>query len=92
MADDIYPDRMVGLDSPAVHVVLGDALKSDDTDLAQVTRGVSFVTAGDLKVLTLAGDTVTIPNGALAAGIIHGLRVRRIFSTGTAAAGLVLYS
>lgn len=64
---------------------------SDDDSLANVTRGISFVTAGDLKVTTAGGDTVIIPNGALAAGIVHPLRVAKVFLTGTGAAGIVLY-
>ncbi len=90
--EDEFFDRYVGLDSPASNALVGDeAIKSDTVDLEQPTRGLSFAAAGDLKVKTLGGQTLTFPNGALAPGIIHGLRVLRVFDTGTAATGLVLY-
>lgn len=54
-------------------------------------RGVSFGTAGALKVLTAGGDTVTVPSGALAVGVIHPMQLRRVFSTGTTAADIVLW-
>lgn len=61
-------------------------------ELAYVTRGISFGTAGALEVV-LEGDTnsVVIPSGALAAGVIHPLRVKRVVSTGTTASGIVGY-
>ncbi len=64
---------------------------SDSADLTTPTRGVSFATAGALKVTTVGGQEVTIPSGALAAGIIHPLQVKRIWSTGTGAANIVAY-
>lgn len=74
---------------PAEHVALPSL--SDSADLTDVTRGLSFAVAGDIKVNTVGGETVVIPSGALAPGIIHPLRVSRIWSTGTAATGLVVY-
>lgn len=64
---------------------------SDSTDLAHVTRGISFATAGALKITTLRGTTIIIPSGALAAGIIHPIRATRIWSTGTTAATIVAW-
>lgn len=63
----------------------------DSNELSAVTRGISFAAAGALKVVTVNGDTVTIPSGALAAGIIHPLRVKQVWSTGTTATGIVAY-
>lgn len=83
-----------GLESkmtPADHVALGDALKSDTVELNYVTRGVSFGVAGDIKVVTQGGETVTIPSGALVAGVIHPIRIKQIYSTGTTATSIVLY-
>lgn len=82
--------REGGLESSARGIVL--VTPSNDTDLVTATRGVSFAVAGDLKVTTVAGETVTIPSGALAAGGIHPIRVVRIFATGTTATGIVAYS
>lgn len=80
--------------SPAVNAALVTA--DDANDLTVVTRGISFATAGALKVTMMgdnatAGATVVIPSGALAAGLIHPLRVRRIWATGTTAASIVAY-
>lgn len=54
-------------------------------------RYVSFGTAGALKVVTSGGDTVTIPSGALGAGLQHILNVSRIWASGTTAANIVVY-
>lgn len=61
---------------------------SDTVSLPQTTRGISMATAGDLHVLTSDGTNVTIANGSLNAGIIHPLRVQKVFYTGTTAAGI----
>jgi hypothetical protein len=75
--------------APARHVAL--VTGNDSTDLGYVTRGISFAVAGDLKVTTDGGETVVIPSGALAAGVIHPLEVTRVWLTGTAATGIVAY-
>lgn len=64
---------------------------SNTEDLTAVTRGISFAAAGALKVDLVGGDTITIPSGALAAGIIHPLMVTRVYATGTGATGIVAY-
>ncbi len=80
-----YTDR-----SPAQNVAL--VVPNDTTALpGGPTRGISFVSAGDLKVLTSGGQTVIIPNGSLLAGIIHPISVVQIFSIGTGASGIVAY-
>lgn len=63
----------------------------DTNDLVATTKGISFAAAGTLKVLTVTGDIVTIPSGALAAGIIHPIAVKRVYSAGTTATGIVGY-
>ena len=65
---------------------------NDSTDLAYVTRGVSFAVAGALEVIDLANQTVVIPSGALAAGIIHPIEVTRIKAANTTATGIVAYA
>lgn len=77
------------LGDPALHVLL--VTPSDSTDLTAPSRAISFGTAGALKVTTVGGETVVIPSGALAAGIMHPLRVARIHSTSTTAANIVAY-
>lgn len=62
---------------------------SDSNDLGYTTRGICFATAGALRVDMVNGDTVTFPSGALAAGVIHPLRVTRVYSTSTTAASIV---
>lgn len=88
MADE-FQNHQAGLSSPAPHVFL--ITKSDDDDLPFVTRGISFATAGALKIVTEGGETVVIPDGALAAGIIHPIRATKVFDTGTDADSLVGY-
>ena len=65
---------------------------SDDDLPGGPTAGVSFGTAGILKV-TFYGDTspVEIPSGALAAGIIHPLEVTKIHVYSGGAADIVAY-
>ena len=88
-AEDTYDDFVSGLESPPDHVAL--ITPHDTNELSYVTRGISFGTAGALKVKTAGGDTVTIPSGALAAGVIHPLRVVQVFSTGTGASDIAGY-
>ncbi len=64
----------------------------NSNDLPAVIRGISFATAGALKITTLDGTTTTIPSGALAAGIIHPITIKRVWSTGTTAANIVGYT
>lgn len=72
------------LDSPATHATA--ITPNDSTDLANVCRAIWVGTAGDLKVTTVGGDTVTFP--ALTQGW-HPLMVSRIWATGTSASGIV---
>lgn len=66
----------------------GAAVTPDDSnDLAYVTRGIYVGTAGNLKVTLLNGDAITFTS--LAAGIIHPIRAKRIWTTGTTAANIL---
>lgn len=56
-----------------------------DHDFASTTLAISFGTAGTLVVKTDSGQIVTIPSGALAAGVQHSLRIIRVYDTSTAA-------
>lgn len=77
--------NVVGAESPAVNAFA--VTPNDSTDLATATRGIYAGGAGDLKVTTLGGDTVTFVG--LAAGVIHPIRVARVFATGTTATNIV---
>ena len=68
---------------PATDVFL--ITPNDSTDLSKTTRGIAISAEGTLRVMTLQGDIVTIPQGALAAGIIHPICVKRVYSTSTTA-------
>lgn len=84
MADD-FKTHQTGLESPAE---AGAAIvPSDSEPLAKVTRAVYVGGAGNLHVVLLSGDTVTLI-GALP-GVIYPLRVEKVLATGTTATGLV---
>lgn len=74
-----------GLTDPARFAVA--VTPNDGADLATVTRGLYVGVAGNVKVDMADGDTVTFV--ALAAGVIHALRVARVYSTGTTATNIV---
>lgn len=48
-------------------------------------RGILIGVAGIVKLTTNAGTTVTLPSGALAAGIIHPIRFTRVWNGTTTA-------
>lgn len=60
---------------------------SDTVDMLDCARGVYVGTAGDLKVITIGGDTITFVG--LVAGVIHPICAARIFATGTTADNIV---
>jgi len=70
---------------PADHAF--DITADDINDLDYVTRGIYVGGSGDLKVDMVGGETVTFLT--IAAGVIHPLRVRRVYSTGTTATGII---
>ena len=56
-------------------------------DLPHVTRAIYISGAGDVRVLTIGDDDVTF--AALAVGVIHWVRVKRVMATGTTAPGII---
>ena len=63
---------------------------SDSLDLPVDGRGLYVGVTGNVKIRTPANVDITFV--ALAAGVIHPIEVRRVFSTGTTATDLlVLY-
>ena len=80
---------------PAEHIFLitpHDTNWLDYNGTPTATRGLSFATAGDLRVMTVNDEIVTIPDGALAEGIIHPMAVKRVYATGTTAESIVGYA
>ena len=66
----------------ATNIVL--ATKSDTVnDPAGPFRGIVFVTAQAIKITTHENDDITLPSGLLSAGVVHNIRVKRVWSTGT---------
>lgn len=51
-------------------------------------RALLISVVGAVKLTTRGGTTVTIPSGGLAAGVLHPIRVQRVWSTGTTATGI----
>lgn len=84
MADN-FASWKAGLESPAENAF---AVTTDNsTDLAISTRGIYVGVSGDLKVDTVGGNTVTFVG--LAAGVIHPIRAKRIYATGTTATSII---
>lgn len=61
---------------------------SDSTVFTEEVRMLLLGTAGDVKVVTVNGTTVTLK--AMAAGVLHKLpfRIKQILATGTTATGI----
>ncbi len=56
-------------------------------NLEHPTRGIYVGVTGNLRVLTIDNYDITFVN--IAAGIIHPIRVLRVYSTGTTATDIV---
>lgn len=80
---DTFANHAVGLESPATRAV---AVAPDDgADLPFASRALNATSEGTIRVTTLGGDTTTV---YVAAGIAFPLRARRVWATGTTAAGI----
>ena len=84
MADN-FATLLSGLESPARNAM--EITPHDTNDLALVTRGIYVGGAGNLKVETANGDVVTFVG--LAAGMIHPIMCKQVYSTGTTATSIV---
>jgi len=79
------PERNSGLSSPPAHAF---AITPDDnSDLSRPTRALMVAMAGDVQMVTVAGDTVILP--ALQSGMQYAIRAARVMQTGTTASGIV---
>jgi hypothetical protein len=73
-----------GLMEPAAHADL--VSPSDTTDLTSTSRSLLIGEAGDIRVTTVGGETVTFP---VVAGQLLPLMVTRVHATGTTASAVV---
>lgn len=63
---------------------------NNSTDLTGVTRGLYVGVSGDVKVDLYDNETVTTVTFVdLAAGVIHPIRARRVYATGTSATSIL---
>ena len=60
---------------------------SNTEDLVRVTRGIYVGVTGNVKVDMFSGDTVTFLG--MSAGVIHPIRAKRVYATGTTATSIV---
>jgi hypothetical protein len=60
---------------------------NDSTDLGNIASALYIGTAGDLKVTTVGGSTVTF--NEVPVGVFDAVIVSRVWSTGTAAADII---
>jgi len=82
---DKFSNYHSGLESPAerAFAITGN----DSTDLTIFPRAIYVGGAGNVKVITLGGDTVTF--SGMLAGTVLPVRVKRVFSTDTTATNLL---
>ena len=83
---DAFSGFTGGLDAPATKAFA--VTPDDDTDLANVTRGLYVGGAGTV-VAILADDNSAVTLAGATAGSVLPLRVKRVLSTGTTATSLV---
>ena len=83
MPQDPYKEAPKSLEAPADDAAV--VAPDDATDLPNATRALYIGTAGDLKVTMAKGTVVTFPSHP--AGYAS-LRVKRVWATGTLAAGI----
>lgn len=85
MASTTVVDDIPTLESPLGRMAA--VTPNDSTNLTNETRALYVGTAGNVKITTVGGDAVTLPN--LAAGVWHPIRAARVWSTGTTASDVI---
>lgn len=86
LAADMYAGRPeTAMVIPAIDAVA--VTPHDTNDLAQTTRALYIGGAGNVKLITISGNTVTFTG--LPAGTLLPIRATRIFATDTTATGIV---
>jgi hypothetical protein len=84
MGDNFLTSR-AGITDPANSAY--SITPSDSAELGIYTRGIYVGTSGDLAVMMVSGDIVTF--ASLSAGVIHPIRVKMVYSTGTTATDII---
>lgn len=82
---DTFTQYRAGVESPARNAFA--VTPHDTNELTAHTRGIYVGVTGNVKVTTSGGDAVTFVG--LAAGVIHPIRAKIIWSTGTTATSIV---
>lgn len=82
---DNFSDSRDSLESPAENAY--SVTPNNTTDLPFATRAFYVGGAGDVKIDTVGGDTVTLV-GCLA-GSYHPIRIKRVYLTGTTATNII---
>lgn len=83
---DTFDNWADSIDGPANSAVA--VTPHDSNDLATVARGLYVGVSGDVKVDMLGTGTAIVFTG-LVAGVVHPLRVTRVYSTDTTATNIV---
>ena len=81
---DLFEDRSSGLESPGYSA--SEITPSDTIDLSVHTRALYVGAPGDVRVITVGGDTVTFKN--VPVGVLP-MRVCRVYAFGTTATDIV---
>lgn len=80
---DKFGGQVGGLESPAMDVF--QITPDDDNDLAVATRAIRVTVGGDVKLVTVGGQTVVC---AFASGETRAIRAVRVLDTDTTATGI----
>lgn len=80
---DAFRYHAAGLESPARRA--DEVAPNDSADLSNFSRALYIGTAGNVRVTTVDGDTVTLTG---ASGFLP-ICVKKVFATSTTAAGIV---
>lgn len=84
---DKFENHSHGLESPASQLL--EITPDDAADLSAASRALNVAQSGLIRLTTTSGSTATV---FVAAGVAFPVRARRIWATGTTAAGIVALS
>jgi hypothetical protein len=87
-AENRFDDRRTELNSPARRAT--EVTPSDADELPFVSRWLYVGAAGDLRLTTVEGDTITMRN--VPAGSWQYVMARQVLATGTTAADIVAFA
>lgn len=82
---DPFASSAPGLSSPGANAFA--IVGNDSADMTNATRGIYVGGAGDVKVTTVGGGTVTFV--AVPAGSLLPVRAARVFATGTTTTSMI---